>query len=146
MKWNQNNFKTKYFNEYNTIAGDKDPQAIKISVENCNEEYCEVKRNTPAKMEFTFKPTKQATELTGTVNAQVLGTWIPWPIGAAGKVCKNLVNGECPVAENTEATYRLNFKIPGIAPVGTKTVVQFRITDQTKATVACVRFPVLVAA
>ena len=137
--------KIRKFIEYNAISGDQDPEAIKVSVENCNEKHCVVKRSTVAKMEFTFKPTKQATELTGDVSARILGKWIPFKIGAAGKVCKNLVTGECPVAENTEATYGLNFEVPWYAPVGEKPV-QFRITDQRKHTVACVRFPILITA
>lgn len=130
----------------NYISGDQDPEAILVKVENCNDNYCEVKRSTPANMEITFKTTKEATDLSGTIHAQVGGKWIPWPLGAASKVCKNLIKGECPIAENTEATYGVSIKIPIIAPIGTKTVVQVRVSDQDKNVVACTRFPVLVVA
>lgn len=133
------------FIEYNVVSGDQHPEPIEVSVENCNEEYCIVKRKTVAQMEFTFKPTKQATELIGDVSARILGKWFDFKIGAAGKVCQNLVKGECPVEVNTEATYRLNLEVPFYAPVGKK-LVQFRITDQTKHTVACVRFPIYITA
>ncbi|XP_055312704.1 uncharacterized protein LOC129574568 [Sitodiplosis mosellana] len=125
---------------------DQDPEAVKVVIDNCNDNYCEVKRSQPAKMEVTFKTAKQATELTGTIHALINGVWIPWPMGAAGKVCRNLSKGQCPVAENTEATYAVSIKVPFVAPVGTKTVVQIRISDQDKTVVACTRIPVLVAA
>lgn len=134
------------FKQLNFFSGDQDPEAIAVNIDNCNDKYCEVKRSTPAKMELTFKPTKEATNLSGAIHAQIGGTWIPWPLGSASKVCNNLVKGECPVAANVEATYGVSIKIPIIAPIGTKTVVQLRVTDQDKNVVACTRFPVLVVA
>lgn len=97
-------------------------------------------------MEITFAPDSEATTLTSAVHAQVAGQWIPWALGSQSKVCNNLLKGECPLAANTEATYKLSVKIPIIAPIGLKTVIQIRITDQNKKVTACTRFPVQVVA
>lgn len=105
-----------------------------------------MKRNEASEMEFTFKPDTDATELNGALQAQVLGVWFPWPLGDQSMVCDSLITGQCPVKADTEATYGISVKIPSIAPAGTKTLVELRITDQAKAVVACTRFPVLVVA
>lgn len=117
-----------------------------MKVENCNDEYCEVKQGVPARMEITFSPDNQATDLNAAIKAQVAGQWIPWTLGGQSKVCKFLTKGTCPVEANEEATYGVDIKIPIIAPIGTRTVVQVRLTDQNKEVVACTRFPVLVVA
>lgn len=128
------------------ILGDNDKEAISVKIDNCNDEYCEVKRSTPAKLEITFAPDTDSTELTSAIHAQIAGQWIPWPLGPQSKVCANLSKGKCPLAANTEATYVVNIKIPIIAPIGTRTVVQVRISDQNKGVAACTRFPVKVVA
>ncbi|XP_031616847.1 uncharacterized protein LOC116336836 [Contarinia nasturtii] len=125
---------------------EQDPEAVSVHVDNCNDEYCEVKRSTPANMELAFRTVKEATNLSSTVRAQVAGKWFPWPLGSASKVCNNLKTGSCPVPANTEATYGFSIKIPIIAPVGSKPLIEIKITDQDKTVVACTRFPVLVVA
>lgn len=134
--------KTKIFG----FSGGQDPEAVSVFVENCNDQYCEVRRNTPAHMELTFQPVNEAKTLNAAVSAQVAGAWFPWPLGSASKVCNNLKEGSCPVAANSQATYSFSIKIPGIAPIGTKPLIQIKITDQNKKVVACTRFPVLVVA
>lgn len=119
---------------------------ISIDFDNCNDKYCEVKRNVQASLKITFKATKDATDLNASVQAQIAGNWLPWPLGQASKVCKNLVQGTCPVAENDEATYGFGITIPSIAPVGTHTTVQIQIKDQTNSMVACTRIPIVVVA
>lgn len=127
------------------FVGDNDREAVSVNVENCNEKNCEVRRDKPSRMELTFKTEREATVLTGAVSAY-MGVWVPYPVGDASKVCEHLLEGKCPVAENTEATYVLQVTTPSFAPIGTSTRVQVRITDQTKKVVACVRFPVVVVA
>lgn len=122
-------------------------EPISVKIDNCNDEYCEVRRSQPAHLALTFKPSIDASTLTSAVSAQFAGRWMPWPLGAQSKVCDHLANGiKCPVKANQEATYNLDITIPRIAPVGTQTVVQVRIVDTTKSVVACTRIPVLVAA
>lgn len=94
-------------------------------------------------MELTFKTEKEAKVLTGAVSAY-MGVWVPYPVGDASKVCNNLLEGKCPIAADTEATYVLKVTVPSFAPIGTSTRVQVRVTDQSKKVVACVRFPVVV--
>lgn len=113
-----------------------------MNVDNCNDEECEVKRSVPAKMQLTFKTIKEATKLSGEAKALVAGSWFPWPLGGSSDVCKNLIKGSCPIPANSEATYALIITIPNIAPIGFKSVVQIRVTDQDKNVVACTRFPV----
>lgn len=104
-----------------------------------------MKRGVASKMDLTFKTTEEATKLEGSIKAQIAGIWMSWPIPSkSADVCQNLIKGTCPVPANDEATYSLSFKIPGIAPPGTRTVVQLRVIDQNKKAVACTRFPVLV--
>lgn len=127
------------------FSGDDETEPIAVFVENCNAQACEVKRNIPAKMQLTFKASKELSKLEGNVQAQVVGIWIPWLIGSESKVCKNLTKGTCPIPANTEATYGLTITIPGIAPSGTRTIVQVSINDQKNNVIACTRFPVVVA-
>lgn len=125
--------------------GDEDAEPVTVNAENCNDQFCEVRRGIVSKFEMTFKAITEATKMSSSFKAQIAGTWISWPIsGESSDVCKNLIQGKCPVPANSEATYRLNFKIPTIAPIGTRTIVQLRITDQNSKGVACTRFPVLV--
>lgn len=97
-------------------------------------------------MELTFKTDSEATDLKAKLRAQVIGLWLPWPLGKLSKVCDNLKSGKCPLAANTEATYSFAIKIPSIAPVGTRVTVEVKITDQNAANVACTRIPVYIAA
>lgn len=117
-----------------------------MNVPNCNNEYCEVKRNVESKMEMKFKTDSAATMLNSQVKAQIAGIWIPWPLGPQSKVCDHLSQGKCPLSANSEATYSMSMTIPGIAPVGTRTTIEFSILDQSKNVVACTRFPVKVSA
>lgn len=147
MSYNCNFFFLKISNVANdSILGEQEKEPISVKVENCNENFCEVKRNIPSKMEVTFAPDSEATVLSAAVHAQVAGQWIPWSIGSQSKVCDNLTKGECPLAPNDQATYELSVKIPIIAPIGLKTIVQIRISDQNKKVAACTRFPVQVVA
>lgn len=128
-----------------SLAGDDDNEPVSVSVDNCNDEYCEVKRSVPANLQLTFKGTEDATALTGDVKAQIAGMWIPFNLDSSkANVCKNLIKGSCPVSEDSEATYILKIDIPRIAPIGTRTTVQVRIFDQKKNIVVCTRFPVKV--
>lgn len=97
-------------------------------------------------MELTFKTDSEATDMRAKVRAQVLGMWIPWPLGKLSKVCENLTNAKCPVPANTEAKYTFAVTIPSVAPVGSKVNVEYKIVDQNKKIVACTRIPVFVAA
>lgn len=97
-------------------------------------------------MELTFKTDSEATDLRAKVRAQVAGMWLPWPLGKLSKVCENLTNPKCPLPANTEAKYTFSVKIPSIAPVGTKVVVEYKIVDQNKKNVACTRIPVYISA
>lgn len=124
------------------FIGEEEVEPVEVKVSNCNENFCEVKRGTAANMEMTFKSIHKSTLLEGGVKSLVSGTWMRWPIGAASVVCNNLHKGVCPVPANTEATYALDIHIPKFAPVGFKTVVQVRITDQDYNVVACTRFSV----
>lgn len=117
-----------------------------MDIPNCNDEYCKVKRNEDSKMALTFKTDSEATDLIAKVRAQVIGIWLPWPMGKLSKVCEHLQNGECPLAANTEATYSFSIKIPSIAPAGTKVRIEIKITDQNDVNVACTRFPVYISA
>lgn len=128
------------------ITGPDAKAPIDVSVGSCNNEYCEVKRNTPAKIDMTFKSDKEETKLKASVHAQIAGAWIPWPLGRQSNVCDNLTNGKCPLAAETKATYSFAITIPIIAPVGTRTVVELRLKDQSNDVIACTRFPVLVVA
>lgn len=105
-----------------------------------------MKRNELSKMELTFKTDSEATNLRAKVRAQVLGFWTPWPLGKLSKVCDNLTNAKCPLPANTEAKFTFAVTIPSIAPVGTKVNVEYKIVDQNKKNVACIRIPVYVAA
>lgn len=97
-------------------------------------------------MELTFKTDAEATDLRAKVRALVAGIWLPWPLGKLSRVCENLTNVKCPLPANTEAKYTFSVTIPGIAPVGTKVTVEYKILDQKKSNVACVRIPVYIAA
>lgn len=98
-------------------------------------------------MELTFKPKKTVTTLSGSIHAQVAGMWMPWMLGNQSKVCDNLLNGKkCPVEQDQEVTYKLNITIPRIAPVGTKVLVEIKVTDNTRTSIVCTRVQILVAA
>lgn len=116
-----------------------------VDVPNCNDEYCTVTRNEVSKMNLTFKTDSEATDLRAKVRAQVLGMWVPWPLGKLSKVCEHLSNAKCPLAANTEAIFTFAITIPSVAPTGTKVTVEYRIVDQNKATVACTRIPVFIS-
>lgn len=128
------------------FSGGQEPEPAAVILETCSDQVCEVTRNVPAKMELTIKPTTEATKLEGSIHARIAGIWIPWITGSESKVCKNLIKGKCPISANSEATYSLSLNIPFIAPVGTKTNVKVRITDQNNNVVACTHFPVIVVA
>lgn len=99
-------------------------------------------------MQLTFESPKEIeSATTAAAHAQFAGSWLPWGLGEQAKVCNHLTDGaKCPLKPNERVTYDLNINIPRIAPVGTKTVVEIRITDQTKEVIACTRFPVKVTA
>lgn len=128
------------------FSGEGEKQPVAIDIPDCNDEYCKVTRNAVSTMKLTFKTDAEATDLRAKVRAQVLGMWIPWPLGKLSKVCENLSNGKCPLAANTEATYTFSMTIPSAAPAGTKVSVEYKIVDQNKATVACTRIPVYITA
>lgn len=116
-----------------------------MSSELCNDEICEVKTNNPAILDITFKTTNEESKLAADAEALVAGSWLKWPLGDATDVCKNLIQGSCPVPANTEATYRVSVTIPSSAPIGFQTTVQIGIAGQNNV-VACTRFPVKVVA
>lgn len=94
-----------------------------------------------------MKLDSDATSLTAALKAQFAGAWIPWTLGKQAKVCDNLLNGQkCPVKTGDEITYAPEVSIPRIAPVGTKVLVQIRITDDKRKGVVCTRIPVMVVA
>lgn len=98
-------------------------------------------------MDLTFKTDSEATDLRAKVRAQVLGMWVPWPLGKLSKVCNYLAkDAKCPLAANTEATYTFAMTIPSVAPAGTKVSVEYRIIDQNKANIACTRIPIYITA
>lgn len=134
------------FNDDFSLIGNNEKEPVSITVEHCNEKNCEVSRDSPSRMEFTFKTEKEAKVLTGKVSAY-MGVWVPYPnLGDASKVCNNLLEGECPVAANTEATYVLQMTAPKSTPIGMSVRVEVRVTDQNKKVLACVRFPIVVVA
>lgn len=97
-------------------------------------------------MKLSFKTIAEAKKLKASLKAQIGNHWLPWSLGKQANVCNHLSSGKCPIPANTEAVYSLDVTIPGIAPVGTRTVIKLAIHDQDAAIVSCVQFPVLVVA
>lgn len=131
---------------YLTTGGNGMKEPVSVQVDNCNEEYCEVKRNFPAKIDITFQSETESTNLNASVRVLVAGIWVPFYLGGQSKVCDHLSEGKCPLPANTKATFSLGATIPSITPVGAKTVVEVKVVDQTKTAVACTRVPVLIKA
>lgn len=126
------------------VLGDGEKQPVAIKIDNCNDEYCKLTRDVVSKMEFTFKTVSEATALTAKIRAQIKKVWVPWPLGKLSKVCDNLSDKKCPLPANTQATFTFSMKVPTIAPVGTKAIVEYKIIDQEREIVACTRFPILI--
>lgn len=136
-----------HFPKLRLYVGVNEPEPVSIKVDNCNDEYCAVKRGVPAHMEMTFAPKTESDNLKASANAKFAGMWMPWSLEKQANVCNYLSNGvKCPIKAQQKATYYLDFKIPSIAPVGTQTAVQLRIVDSAKSVVACTSFPVTVVA
>lgn len=129
-------------------TGDEGKLPTTVNVENCSEdaEYCEVRRNEDFKVQMSFESETKKTNLKATMHALVGGKWMKFLMGRQSKVCENLIEAECPLKPNTKATYSFKIKIPFIAPVGIKTVIQLKIADDNNDVVTCVRAPVLIAA
>lgn len=128
------------------FAGDGEKQPVSTDVADCNDEYCKITRNVATSLNITFKTVNEAKDLRCKVRAQALGMWVPYPLGKLSKVCENLSNGTCPLAANTEATYTFSMTVPAVAVVGMKLTAEYKIIDQSKATVACIRVPLFIAA
>lgn len=97
-------------------------------------------------MKMTFKTASEATKLKASLQAQIAGIWLNWPLGKQGNVCNHLSNSKCPVQANTEVIYSVDVTIPVIAPVGTRTTIKLKIADQDNKVVSCIQFPVFVVA
>lgn len=95
-------------------------------------------------MVLAFRSAVAATTARAGVTALVSGSWFPWPLGAQGNVCANLVSGSCPLTSGATATYRVNLRIPGQAPPNTRAVVQVRLVNQANQAITCTRISVLV--
>lgn len=102
-------------------------------------------RNQPASIQLLFRPQGLVQRLSTACHAYAAGMWIPWSLGAQANVCQNLLNGGvCPIQPNQNAIYGFQIRIPRIAPVNTRVVVQLRATTPDRNTVFCVRINVLV--
>lgn len=119
-----------------------------MSVQNCDEnaQQCEVQRNKEFDIKMTFEAGEKADNMEATVRALIAGAWIKWPLGGQSKVCNHLIEGKCPLESGQKATYNFNIKIPLVAPVGTKTVIDVKVADGDDNVVSCTRFPVVVTA
>lgn len=130
----------------NGTLGEAGPKPISIQVDNCNDQYCEVRRGESSAIKLKFRTVTQAIKLKASLKAQIAGFWIGWSLGKQSNVCKFLENASCPVPANTEAVYSMDFTIPSQAPVGTNTVVKLEIESQDGQLLSCVQFPVVVVA
>lgn len=127
--------------------GDEGKLPTTVNVENCSEdsEYCEVQRNKDFKVQLSFGSETERIDLKATIHALIGGKWIKFIMGSQSKVCEHLTEGQCKLKPNTKATYSFRIKIPIIAPVGSKTVIQLKIADDNDDVVTCVRAPIFVA-
>lgn len=126
-------------------VGDSDAEPTSVKVDNCNDQYCEVKRGSSAKIEMTFKLAADVNALTAEGKGELNGKWVNYSLGKQAKVCDNLLDGKkCPLKSGDEVTYAAAIAVPKLAPVGTKLLVQLRITDDKKKGVVCARVPVIV--
>lgn len=127
-------------------VGGKEPFPTHLVNPNCNDNYCEVKREQAAELSVGFSLPNDASKLTASIKAHVAGIWVPWTLGDYSDVCGHLTQGQCPVNNGSEIKYGLRLSIPKIAPVGTKTTVQLSIADEKKRIVSCLRMNVHVTA
>ncbi|KAK3926258.1 NPC intracellular cholesterol transporter 2-like protein a, partial [Frankliniella fusca] len=130
-------------------AGDDDEADLKdkehISISNCLQPPCRLKRKTTIFAEFKFTPDKDVKTLKNEVNAKILG--IPFPFLGVDNTnaCGQIFNTDgskapCPLKGGTEYVYKNKFDILDIYPK-VKVNVHWALVTQDNERVLCFNVP-----
>lgn len=115
-----------------------------ISLAECTDQYCIVRRGQTSEIFVTFKPNATLPAATGSVRAYFAGFWTNFPLGTKANVCKNLSAGKCPIEAGASATYKVGVRIPNGIPADGRVIVEVRVADQQDQSIVCTRISILI--
>lgn len=114
---------------------DDGPSPVELRIDGCSSSPCTILKGTTLTAQWDFTANADADSLKPRVRVTLMGSTIDYPYPEQD-ACKSLINGECPLKKNAEATYNLEMPIAKSLP-SINLNIEFALLDENKNVQVC---------
>ncbi|CAG5047039.1 unnamed protein product [Parnassius apollo] len=115
---------------------------LSTRIEGCDNPPCVLPQLQDAVIHMTFKAPRDLESMRTLATAYLGPIPIPYDLSSDANTCNFLTNTKCPVNSGTNVQYTLRMFIKRWFPAGISATIEFRIVDENKNPVVCVRVPI----